>query len=181
MIIQVGTKTINKGTQTSIADVICGHYIIHVFQGSLSPHDILLKYKGPFSNRIRTPKHVHWVVDLLLKKEHDATNTNIFLNKIQTIWHNSLPLTNNTFNDINTLLTNLHTAHNFQSSVVLDAYGEYPTEFLYALLSLLIVQEKTNATANGTQAVMFGQILQGLAANNLDIFKILSTAGFGGR
>ena len=181
MIIQAGTKVINKGTTTSIADIICGQYIIHVFQGSLSQYDILLKYKGPFSNRIRTPKHVHWVVDLLLKKEHDPVNANIFLNNIQAIWQNSGVLTNNNLSALTTFLTNLNTTYNFQSSIALDPYGEYPTEFLYALLSLLVVQEKTNATANGTQAVMFGQILQGLAANNLDIFKILSTAGFNGK
>ena len=103
------------------------------------------------------------------------------LTQISLFWQNSGPLTGNSFNDINSLLTNLNATYNFNNSVVLDAYGEYPTEFLYALLSLLVVQEKTNATANGTTAVMFGQIINGLSANSLDIFKILSTAGFGGR
>ncbi|MFH1316949.1 MAG: hypothetical protein ABII01_05515 [Candidatus Woesearchaeota archaeon] len=47
--------------------------IIRVFEGSRGAnpdHDILIKYQEQ-SKRLRTPKHIHWVIDLLIKKEHD--------------------------------------------------------------------------------------------------------------
>ena len=58
-----------------------------------------------------------------------------------------------------------------------DAYGEYDVEFLYVLMELLAVQEKTNRA----DAYMFGKIIEELLESDRDIFKIVSTAGFGGR
>ena len=48
-------------------------------------------------------------------------------------------------------------------------------------MGLLAVQEKTNAVSNGTTAVMFGKIIDELLKPEIDIFRIMSTAGFGGR
>ena len=44
-------------------------------------------------------------------------------------------------------------------------------------MKLLPVQEKTNRP----DAYMFGDIIDELLKDELDIFKIVSTAGFGGR
>jgi hypothetical protein len=48
-------------------------YIIGIYEGSLSEYDIVIKYRqklkdGSWSN-IRTPKHIHWAVDLLIKMQ----------------------------------------------------------------------------------------------------------------
>lgn len=59
----------------------------------------------------------------------------------------------------------------------LNAFGEYDVEFLYVLMELLAVQEKTNRA----DAYMFGKIIEELLETDRDIFKIISTAGFGGR
>lgn len=59
----------------------------------------------------------------------------------------------------------------------LNAFGEYDVEFLYVLMELLAVQEKTNCA----DAYMFGKIIEELLEADRDIFKIISTAGFGGR
>lgn len=58
--------------------------IIGVFQGSKSkiPElDIVVKYRDNYTspNRIRTPKHIHWVIDLLIKKEHNEKLTLDFI------------------------------------------------------------------------------------------------------
>ena len=50
-------------------------------------------------------------------------------------------------------------------------------EFLYVLMELLAVQEKTNRA----DAYMFGSIIEQLLEVDRDIFKIVSTAGFRGR
>lgn len=44
-------------------------------------------------------------------------------------------------------------------------------------MKLLAVQEKTNRA----DAYMFGNIIEELLNTDRDIFKIISTAGFGGR
>ena len=182
MLVNAGAKVIKKGTVTSIADVSCTNgYTIYVFQGSLSPNDILLKYSGPTSKRIRTPKHVHWAVDLLLKKENKPLITNAFLIDVQNMWNSCSPLTGNSFSDINSFINGCFSSFKHSKYVSLDTFGEYPSDFLFVLLSLLAVQEKTNATANGTTAVMFGNVVSELLKSKLDIFKIMSTAGFGGR
>lgn len=59
----------------------------------------------------------------------------------------------------------------------LNTFGEYNVEFLYVLMELLAVQEKTNRS----DAYMFGNIIEELLEADRDIFKIISTAGFGGR
>ena len=46
--------------------------IIGVFEGSRGynpDHDILIRYQEN-GKRLRTPKHIHWVIDMLIKKEH---------------------------------------------------------------------------------------------------------------
>ena len=47
-----GTKKIKNKTITAIAELQCSNnYSIHVFKGSLSPNDILLKYTSSKNNR----------------------------------------------------------------------------------------------------------------------------------
>ena len=48
---------------------INGSYILGIYKGSLSDFDILLRYRqkeGGKWSRIRTPKHIHWAVDMLI-------------------------------------------------------------------------------------------------------------------
>ena len=59
----------------------------------------------------------------------------------------------------------------------MNAFGEYDVEFLYVLMQLLSVQEKTNRA----DAYMFGKIIDELLEAERDIFKIVSTAGYNGR
>ncbi len=177
-----GTKRIKRGTMTAVAEIQCSNnYTIHVFKGSLSPNDILLKYTSPKNTRLRTPKHIHWAVDLLLKKSGNALLTNKFLASLGNYWNLCGILPGNSFADINSIVLSALQSVNINSYISLDNYGEYPTEFLFVLMCLLAVQEKTNATYGGTTAHMFNDVLTELSKNNLDIFKIMSTAGFSGR
>ena len=49
--------------------------MVGVYQGSFSEYDLLVKYRQKDKNgkwtRIRTPKHIHWAVDLLIKMHAD--------------------------------------------------------------------------------------------------------------
>lgn len=82
MKIQRGTQTINSGTNQAIIEFIFDDYIIYVFQGTLSKYDIIIKYRKD-GTRIRTPKHIHWAVDILMKMQGDETLTRKYLEAIQ--------------------------------------------------------------------------------------------------
>lgn len=68
MKIREGTQRIDNGTKKAIIEFVFDDYIIYVFQGALSQFDIVIKYKKD-GMRIRTPKHIHWVVDILMKMQ----------------------------------------------------------------------------------------------------------------
>jgi hypothetical protein len=46
-------------------------YIVAIYKGQKSDADILIKYRQKLKtgkwSRIRTPKHIHWTVDILIK------------------------------------------------------------------------------------------------------------------
>ncbi|PKM79194.1 MAG: hypothetical protein CVU88_07040 [Firmicutes bacterium HGW-Firmicutes-13] len=144
---------------------------VHVFQGQLSPYDIIIKYRQ-HGSRLRTPKHIHWVVDILLKKQADPQLTNQLLEHLIHMWNNCQPIINNAqrqrltpqFLDYPSALNDL------------DNYGYYSTEFIVLVAELLMVQEKTN----NPEAYMFYKVLNSLLHSN-DLFSIISTASFRGR
>ncbi len=166
-----------RGVQrTSIVDFEFNDYVLYIFPGDLSEFDILIKYKKG-EKKIRTPKHIHWVVDMLLKMQKDNALTREFLLEIKNVWENSVPLQNREFETIKRLIEEDMSEIEIQRYVQLNNYGEYPVDFLFVLMKLLAVQEKTNRA----DAYMFGKIIDGLLETELDIFKVVSTAGFGGR
>lgn len=174
MEIKRGTQMIEKGQKTAIIEFIFMEYIIYVFQGSLSQYDILIKYRKD-GTRIRTPKHIHWVVDILMKMQGNETLTKQYLLAIQHCWNTCNPLPSNSYETLKTLIEDGEKAVDIAQYFPLNAFGEYDVEFLYVLMELLAVQEKTNRA----DAYMFGSIIEELLETDRDIFKIISIAGFG--
>jgi len=150
-------------------------YIVAVYEGTLSPADILIKYRqknGEWS-RIRTPKHIHWVVDMLLKLQTRPAQTKQFLELLQTIWASTTGLTDSQDRDDLTI----HTLINMYEDEMekfnnLGSKGQYSIKFLITIMKLLTLQEKTNRE----DAYMFREILEALADDKIDIFKIVSQA-----
>lgn len=176
MEIKRGTQTIDKGQKTAIIEFIFAEYIIYVFQGNLSRYDILIKYRKD-GTRIRTPKHIHWVVDILMKMQGNEMLTKQYLLAIQHCWNTCSPLSDNSYETIKSLIEDGEKAIDIAQYFPLNSFGEYDVEFLYVLMELLAVQEKTNRV----DAYMFGSIIKELLETDRDIFKIISTAGFDGR
>ena len=170
---KVGRRHILK---TAIIEINFENFDIYVFDGELSEFDILIKYKENDS-RLRTPKHIHWVVDILLKQSKDKKLTNDFLKLLQNCWKKCAPLKENDFDTLNDFVVTCWEKFDYSMYAPLDKYGEYSTDFLFILMNLLSVQEKTNRS----DAYMFGKIIDELLEEELDIFKIVSTAGYGGR
>ena len=166
MDIRKGTQLIENGTKKAIIE----------FQGNLSQFDIVIKYKKD-GKRIRTPKHIHWVVDILMKMQGNEELTKEYLLAIQNCWNTCVPLSNNDFDTLKDLIETGEKDIKIGQFFDLNVFGEYDVEFLYVLMELLAVQEKTNRA----DAYMFGKIIEELLETDRDIFKIISTAGFGGR
>src|SRR3990167_6042240 len=69
--------------------------IIAVFEGNRGykpDHDILIKYQEN-GKRLRTPKHIHWVIDLLIKKEHNRELTLKFMKYLRNMYDRVSPFT----------------------------------------------------------------------------------------
>lgn len=174
-----GTKKIKKDGKelTSIIDIFFDNkYTIFVFQGKISENDIIIKYLEE-GKRVRTPKHIHWAVDLLLKLQAEQELTRSFIQKIKEEWEHCEPLKDNTEQTLTALLYDYLKQTDVSAYRKLNNYGEYTVEFLFVLMILLMIQEKTNRE----DAFMFGKILHSLLKEELDIFAIMSSAGFGGR
>ena len=55
-------------------------------EGAVDPdHDFDMKYQEN-GKRLRTPKHIHWVIDLLIKKEHNKELTLKFMKYLRDMY-----------------------------------------------------------------------------------------------
>lgn len=153
-----------------------GSFIIGVYKGSLSKYDILIKYRQKHKDswsRIRTPKHIHWAVDILIKMNTKKVETKKFLNFLIEVWTSVKPIKNEKERKKYLKIENLlkENKNNIRSYDELSNHGEYSINFLILLAKLLMIQEKTNLKT----AYMFKNLLDALKDGG-DIFKIVSVA-----
>ena len=92
-----GRKYKNRNTEKSIIDIkVDDIYTIYVFKGTLSKNDIVIKY-SKFGRRMRTPKHIHWVIDMLLKEQKNHNDVISFIKCMQETWDEIVGLENNDY------------------------------------------------------------------------------------
>lgn len=150
--------------------------VIGVFQGSRGENpdlDIIVKYKEP-EKQIRTPKHLHWAIDLLIKKEHDVNLTNKFVCYLLSMWDKVRPFGSK--QEQQECLLRYSGIENLSKFYDLDKYGEYSVEFIAKVMELIMIQEKTGLAT----AFMFRGVLESIYEGK-DIFSIVASAGFNGR
>lgn len=158
-----------------------GHFVIGVYQGSISDYDILIRYRQKNVNewsKIRTPKHIHWAVDIIIKMYSNPETTKSFLDFLLGIWEETKGIkTENERQEIlkieNLLELNREDISRYDD---LGGKGEYSIKFLVLLARLLMIQEKTNLET----AYMFKNLLEKLKENK-DIFSVISAATHNGR
>lgn len=150
--------------------------LLAIYKGRLSKYDILVKYKQKSKNgkwsRIRTPKHIHWTVDILLKMQSYKKLTREFLEFFIDTWEKTTPIKSAKARkeiDLEQIL-NID-KKKIKKFKKLSKSGEYSVKFLILLAKLLMIQEKTNCS----DAYMFKDVLDGLKSGN-DLFQILSAA-----
>jgi len=151
-------------------------FIIGVFQGSRGANpslDIIVKYKQD-GKSVRTPQHLHWAIDLLIKKEHNRDLTLRFVKFLLEMWDKVKPFKSKA--EQQKCRLTISTKSNLKEFEELNQYGEYPIEFIATLLELLMIQEKTG----NAKAFMFKGVLEAILEEK-DIFQIVSSAGYKGR
>lgn len=159
-----------------------GQMIIGVYQGSFSKFDILIKYKQKLKSgewsKLRTPKHIHWAVDLLIKMNNRRDKIKRFLDFLIKIWDKTMGVKTKKEREKILNLNNLLNVHKREIKEYQDLsiHGEYSMKFLILLAKLLMIQEKTNMA----DAYMFRRLLEVLKRGE-DIFSVVSIATHRGR
>lgn len=169
-----------KGIEPLAIIPINNTYILGVYQGTFSNYDLLLRYRQKDENsssgwsRIRTPKHIHWAVDSIIKMNVNYEETKNFISFLIELWDNKIkPLTTDEERNILLNVDELKKEANNEASKYpkLANKGEYSIKFLYLIAKLLMIQEKTNLST----AFMFRSLLKALEEHK-DIYKIVSIA-----
>ena len=157
---------------------INGTYILGIYKGTLSAFDILLRYRqkeGERWSRIRTPKHIHWAVDMLIKHYSEPHETDLLLDSLLNQWEQTVPLESKEAQEY--LLSSERLLDDVNDEAMkydnLAGKGEYSVKFLILIAKLLMVQEKTNRH----DSYMFKNLLEKLKEHR-NIFEIVSTATF---
>ena len=149
---------------------------IIVYQGTFGNNpdlDIKVKYREP-GKRERTPSHLHWAVDLMLKKEHNAELTKEFVRFLLEMWEKVSAF--KTKEEQQVCQLKYSGRDQIFQYFPLNSYGDYSVEFIAKIMELLMIQEKTGLAT----AFMFKGVLESIYTDK-DIFSIISSARFNGR
>lgn len=146
---------------------------IGVFPGSrgyIPEHDILIKYQED-GKRVRTPKHIHWVIDILIKKEHNKDLTMKFLRYLREMYDEVKGFENE--EDRNNCEITETTKEKLKDFLDLNNYGEYSIEFIGYLIELMIKMEKNMPPER--PARVFKELMDAMLREE-EIFTIVSKA-----
>lgn len=170
----------SRGVDPLVTIEINNSYILGVYQGTLSTYDLLLRYRQRDSHtnsgwsKIRTPKHIHWAVDVIIKLNHNPKETRKFLKFLIDQWDRHIgPIKNKKGRKSLLNVDSLKKEANREAKKYpkLANKGEYSIKFLYLIAKLMMIQEKTNLST----AYMFRKLLIALEEHK-DIFKIVDVA-----
>lgn len=147
--------------------------IIGVFEGDRGhnpDHDILIKYKEE-GKKIRTPKHIHRVIDLLIKKEHNRELTLEFMRHLRDMYE-IVEGFKSKEERVNFIIKET-TPEKLKRFHELNKYGEYKVEFIGHLIELMIKMEKNMPPEK--PARVFRELMDALLQEK-EIFVIVSKA-----
>ncbi len=147
--------------------------IIGVFEGNrgfIKDHDIIIKYKEK-GKLVRTPKHIHWVIDLLIKKQHSPELTIKFMKYLREMY-DKVDAFKSKENRANFVLKET-TQEKLKPFEELNKYGEYKVEFIGHLIELMIKMEKNMPPDK--PAYVFKELIDAMIQEK-EIFVIVSKA-----
>lgn len=167
-------KPKNKPRLESIKEIkLHDGTIIGIFEGTRGTnpdHDILIKYQEE-GKRVRTPKHIHWVIDLLIKKEHNKNLTLKFIKYLRDMYSRVEGFKSK--EDRKKCELKETTDKKLEEFKELNNYGEYKIDFIGHLIELMIKMEKN--TPPEKPAKVFKELIDSMI-NEKEIFVIVSRA-----
>lgn len=142
---------------------------IYVSKGSKteSPFDFRVHYQEP-DKRVRTPKHIHIIIDLYMKL---GRNEELTLKLVDYLIAMMKKLKPETKFPPSLQVYNKKDISKFEE---LNNYGQYSVEFILIVTELIMIQEKTNYP-NGTMNV---KVFEKFRNKYNDIFSVVSAATF---
>lgn len=135
-------KTWSFNDQTEIG-------IYQGFRGENPDLDFIVKYKSK-GQRLRTPSHTHWIVDLLVKCEYSKEIVGEYVQKMLDYYEITEPFT--TVEERNNYELSFYPTFDYD---ILNQHGYYSIETLTAFIELFTKCEKQT-----TGAFMFKTLLQ---------------------
>jgi len=132
-----------------------------------SPFDFRVHYQEP-EKRVRTPKHIHLIIDLYMKLSHNKDLTIKLVDYLIDMMKKLKPETK--FPPT----LQVYDKKDIAQFEELNKYGEYSVEFIFVVTELIMIQEKTNYPT-GTMNV---KVFERFRDKNDDIFSVVSAATF---
>lgn len=153
--------------------------IIWIIAGVLSSYDIRVKYRDlNGTGHWRQPKHIHWIVDWMLKREHNKPKVKELVALFQKLWEQTSP------EKCTQKLKWLHEKTASLKSLYEDVKQDvekfkelnrnwyYHVDFLIFSGYLLLLQEK----ANRADAYMFQRMFSALWKEYSDLYQVITDA-----
>jgi len=134
---------------------------------SESPYDFKVHYQEP-GKRIRTPKHIHLIIDLYMKLSHNEKLTLKLVDYLINMMKKLKPETKYPPS------LQVYDKQDLSEFDELNKYGEYSVEFIVIVTELIMIQEKTNYP-NGTMNI---KVFERFRDKHDDIFSVVSAATF---
>jgi hypothetical protein len=110
---------------------------VHVEPGKKSPFDFKVKFMGPHG-RLRTPKHIHLVIELYVKHAFNGPLTLQLRDYFLEVFSKLQPIT-----QYPPTLQVYEPAH-INQFLPLNAVGEFPVDLFMVISELISIQERTN-------------------------------------
>ncbi|MBI2040782.1 MAG: hypothetical protein HYT16_01645 [DPANN group archaeon] len=135
-----------------------------------SPFDFRVHYQEP-DKRVRTPKHIHIIIDLYMKLSRNKELTLKLVDYLIAMMKKLKP--ENKFPPS----LQVYNAKDLAQFEELNKYGQYSVEFILVATELIMIQEETNYP-NGTMNI---KVFKSFRNKHDDIFSVVSAATFQGR
>ena len=152
---------------------------IWIIPWEISDYDIRIKYKDEkWTWHWRQPKHIHWIVDWMLKREHNIKKVKELVIFFQKLWDENSP------EEATKILKSLYEKEKKLNDLFLNLLEEikefeelnnnwyYHVDFLIFSWYLLLLQEKTNRA----DAYMFQRMFSVLWKDYSDLYKVITDA-----
>lgn len=117
-------------------------------------------------------KHIYWVVDVLIKKEHNPVAMNNFISYFVNMWSALETFKSNHKENIEKWIAKYLLDINLSDYKELDGYGFLSMQTLHRILLLLSGNEKSA----GENTFMFKTIITRIANNDPDIYDVVAWA-----